>query len=213
VASTPSCSTGPCVPPADPASSAPNGIRTRAAALKGRCPRPLDDGGLRRSSPPRTRGARRRGPPQHRGRRPPRQSEWRGPICGDGGGHRTPSVTPVLGSILADSLALPLLLLLFVLAGVGGAYQQAAAPAFVQAMPTRSAGPSVRRCAIETADCSGPWDPDRGSSRPLDQAAGRSGNSRRAGRDRSGDPGPRASRARAHKNAAERRPPIARPHR
>ena len=24
---------------------APNGIRTRAAALKGRCPRPLDDGG------------------------------------------------------------------------------------------------------------------------------------------------------------------------
>jgi hypothetical protein len=27
------------------ASSAPNGIRTRAAALKGRCPRPLDDGG------------------------------------------------------------------------------------------------------------------------------------------------------------------------
>ena len=54
-----------------PASSAPNGIRTRAAALKGRCPRPLDDGGLRRSSPPRTRGARRRGPPQHRGRRPP----------------------------------------------------------------------------------------------------------------------------------------------
>src|SRR5436305_7741987 len=27
------------------ASSAPNGIRTRAAALKGRCPWPLDDGG------------------------------------------------------------------------------------------------------------------------------------------------------------------------
>jgi hypothetical protein len=26
---------------------APNGIRTRAAALKGRCPGPLDDGGLR----------------------------------------------------------------------------------------------------------------------------------------------------------------------
>ena len=25
---------------------APNGIRTRASALKGRCPRPLDDGGL-----------------------------------------------------------------------------------------------------------------------------------------------------------------------
>ena len=25
--------------------SAPNGIRTRAAALKGRCPGPLDDGG------------------------------------------------------------------------------------------------------------------------------------------------------------------------
>src|SRR5215470_19323248 len=32
--------------------SGPDGIRTRAAALKGRCPRPLDDGGLRRSSPP-----------------------------------------------------------------------------------------------------------------------------------------------------------------
>src|SRR6266704_3460123 len=27
-------------------SRTPNGIRTRAAALKGRCPRPLDDGGL-----------------------------------------------------------------------------------------------------------------------------------------------------------------------
>lgn len=24
----------------------PNGIRTRAVAVKGRCPRPLDDGGL-----------------------------------------------------------------------------------------------------------------------------------------------------------------------
>src|ERR1700683_3956391 len=48
------------------ASRTPNGIRTRAAALKGRCPRPLDDGGLavtRRLA----RGARRRGPPQHRG--------------------------------------------------------------------------------------------------------------------------------------------------
>jgi hypothetical protein len=31
---------------------APNGIRTRAAALKGRCPRPLDDGGRRRLWPP-----------------------------------------------------------------------------------------------------------------------------------------------------------------
>ena len=29
-----------------PAARAPNGIRTRAAALKGRCPRPLDDGGV-----------------------------------------------------------------------------------------------------------------------------------------------------------------------
>ena len=28
-----------------PSARAPNGIRTRAAALKGRCPRPLDDGG------------------------------------------------------------------------------------------------------------------------------------------------------------------------
>jgi hypothetical protein len=27
-------------------SGAPNGIRTRVAALKGRCPRPLDDGGV-----------------------------------------------------------------------------------------------------------------------------------------------------------------------
>ena len=32
-----------CSPPGQ--QSAPNGIRTRAAALKGRCPRPLDDGG------------------------------------------------------------------------------------------------------------------------------------------------------------------------
>src|ERR687898_2016582 len=30
---------------ADQLTSAPNGIRTRAAALKGRCPGPLDDGG------------------------------------------------------------------------------------------------------------------------------------------------------------------------
>jgi hypothetical protein len=30
--------------------SSPNGIRTRAAALKGRCPRPLDDGALPGSS-------------------------------------------------------------------------------------------------------------------------------------------------------------------
>src|SRR5262249_40261571 len=31
--------------PQDPSFGTPNGIRTRAAALKGRCPRPLDDGG------------------------------------------------------------------------------------------------------------------------------------------------------------------------
>src|SRR6516165_6193673 len=74
----------------------------------------------------------------------PRQSEWRGPICGDGGGHRTPSVTPVLGSILPDSLALPMLLLLFVLAGVGGTYQQAAARAVVQAMPDGQRGLASR---------------------------------------------------------------------
>jgi hypothetical protein len=50
------------------ASSAPNGIRTRAAALKGRCPRPLDDGGSTIAAF--ARGACRRGPPQHRGRKP-----------------------------------------------------------------------------------------------------------------------------------------------
>src|SRR5580700_11220577 len=48
------------------ASGAPNGIRTRAAALKGRCPRPLDDGG-RTAFAAVTLGARRRGLPQHRG--------------------------------------------------------------------------------------------------------------------------------------------------
>jgi hypothetical protein len=47
-------------------SGAPNGIRTRAAALKGRCPRPLDDGG-RTAFAAVTLGARRRGLPQHRG--------------------------------------------------------------------------------------------------------------------------------------------------
>jgi hypothetical protein len=62
---------------------APNGIRTRAAALKGRCPRPLDDGGFdgyRRL----TRGARRRGPPQHRGREavPAKRAGW--PAAGPG---------------------------------------------------------------------------------------------------------------------------------
>ena len=38
---TPGSSTGACS-----VVRAPNGIRTRAAAVKGRCPRPLDDGGL-----------------------------------------------------------------------------------------------------------------------------------------------------------------------
>ena len=33
------------------ASRTPNGIRTRVAALKGRSPRPLDDGGQNRISP------------------------------------------------------------------------------------------------------------------------------------------------------------------
>jgi hypothetical protein len=36
--------------------STPNGIRTRAAAVKGRCPRPLDDGGRLAGGAP-TRGA------------------------------------------------------------------------------------------------------------------------------------------------------------
>ena len=47
---------------------APNGIRTRAAALKGRCPRPLDDGGFGGLAAV-TPGARRREPSQHRGGR------------------------------------------------------------------------------------------------------------------------------------------------
>jgi hypothetical protein len=51
------------------ASRAPNGIRTRAAALKGRCPRPLDDGGSTVTAAVAL-GARRRGPPQHRGQKP-----------------------------------------------------------------------------------------------------------------------------------------------
>jgi hypothetical protein len=34
---------------------APNGIRIRAAGLKGRCPRPLDDGGTGRGGPHRAR--------------------------------------------------------------------------------------------------------------------------------------------------------------
>jgi hypothetical protein len=49
---------------------APNGIRTRAAALKGRCPRPLDDGGFGGLAAV-TPGARRREPSQHRGGRLP----------------------------------------------------------------------------------------------------------------------------------------------
>jgi hypothetical protein len=53
--------------PGTPGQCAPNGIRTRAAALKGRCPRPLDDGGSTIAAY--ARGARRRGPPQHRGRK------------------------------------------------------------------------------------------------------------------------------------------------
>ena len=49
----------------------PNGIRTRAAALKGRCPRPLDDGGLDRRSRPRPPTAVRWEPHQHRAPRAP----------------------------------------------------------------------------------------------------------------------------------------------
>ncbi len=51
-------------------SRTPNGIRTRAAALKGRCPWPLDDGGSTAHCRF-ARGARRRGPIQHRGRGAP----------------------------------------------------------------------------------------------------------------------------------------------
>jgi hypothetical protein len=63
-------------------SGAPNGIRTRAAALKGRCPRPLDDGG-RTAFAAMTLGARRRGLPQHRGQ----------PAC-PAKRSRTPPITP-----------------------------------------------------------------------------------------------------------------------
>src|SRR5664280_2350136 len=71
------------VPPAVMPSSwravrAPNGIRTRATALKGRRPGPLDDGGGTSagqttgvSRPTRTRGVCRREPSKHRGRPPP----------------------------------------------------------------------------------------------------------------------------------------------
>jgi integrase len=45
----PGCSTGPMT------FRAPNGIRTRVSALKGRDPRPLDDGGV--THPPRVPGA------------------------------------------------------------------------------------------------------------------------------------------------------------
>src|SRR5487761_1250635 len=51
----------------------PDGIRTRAAALKGRCPRPLDDGGFGGGAAV-TPGARRREPSQHRGGTRSRQS-------------------------------------------------------------------------------------------------------------------------------------------
>jgi hypothetical protein len=57
---------------------APNGIRTRAAALKGRCPRPLDDGGSGGQAAV-TRGARRREPSQHRGGSRRQQSALVGP--------------------------------------------------------------------------------------------------------------------------------------
>jgi hypothetical protein len=39
------CQAAPTVPQRHP-NGTPNGIRTRAATLKGWCPRPLDDGGL-----------------------------------------------------------------------------------------------------------------------------------------------------------------------
>jgi hypothetical protein len=63
---------------------APNGIRTRAAALKGRCPRPLDDGGSTIAAF--ARGARRRGPPQHRGRKPLPAKRAANPAPGRGPG-------------------------------------------------------------------------------------------------------------------------------
>ena len=63
-------------------SGIPNGIRTRAAAVKGRSPRPLDDGDLgcrRRSSSTREQVRIRRGLRQHRGRSgalPNRRDRW-----------------------------------------------------------------------------------------------------------------------------------------
>ena len=42
--------TGSPIVQSESAVSDPNGIRTRAAAVKGRCPRPLNDGAMRRST-------------------------------------------------------------------------------------------------------------------------------------------------------------------
>jgi hypothetical protein len=70
---------------------APNGIRTRATALKGRRPGPLDDGGgtsagqtIGVSRPTRTRGVCRREPSKHRGRPPPAPTPTPGRAADDG---------------------------------------------------------------------------------------------------------------------------------
>ena len=100
------------------------------------------------------------------------------------GALRLRSCAPLVVSLLRPPLPRPPLL--FVLAGAGGAYQLAAARAFVRAMPNGQRGSGVRRSAIGTADSPGPGHPDRGSGCPLDEPADRSGGRRSAGRGRGG---------------------------
>jgi hypothetical protein len=61
--------------------------------------------------------------------------------------------------------------LLFVLAGVAGAWQQAAARALVQAMPNGQRGLAFGLAQSGLLTAQGLGDPDRGSGRPLDQPA------------------------------------------
>src|SRR5699024_4015925 len=77
----------------------PNGPRTRAAAVKGRCPRPLDDGGLLFIGPSGTEAR----TPTHRGKYCRTQLELKAPEYAAPGQHQPSRYTTL---ILHTSIAL-----------------------------------------------------------------------------------------------------------
>ena len=80
------------------------------------------------------------------------------------------SCAPLIFSLAHPPL--PVLVLLWALAGAGGAYQLAAAAAFVTALPGRAPGARVRGRPVRAAGRAGPGHPDRRGGRPAGRATG-----------------------------------------